>query len=277
MKRVLMFILALVMTLCIIMTTVAEQNQDSREEKTAVTAIVATKSSPLSLRDTPNQSGMILCEIPKGETITVLENGDWPKVEYKGKVGFVNGKYLQYQETIAFSTDHQDITGLWTAPVNGSTATLEIDANGTCELIVVTVDKATWTLEEQTLRLTQGGDSIYGTYDGKTIKLDFFGKLLAFTRKSNNEETKVESTSSSSDTQSIIGTWSVPTKNSSIILEFSADGTCELITGGTNKATWSLNGQQLTIKNRNGQILKGTYDGNTIILSINGSQLCFRR
>ena len=62
-------------------------------------AIVKTKSSPLSLRESPAQNGKLIAEIEKGETVTVLENGEWPLIEYEGKCGYVNGKYLQYEES----------------------------------------------------------------------------------------------------------------------------------------------------------------------------------
>lgn len=59
------------------------------------TAVVATKSSPLTLRKEPGENGAKILSIEKGETVTVLEDGDWPLVEYKGQQGYVNGKYLK--------------------------------------------------------------------------------------------------------------------------------------------------------------------------------------
>lgn len=58
------------------------------------TAVVNTKSDPLSLRRAPNSNSVIL-KIEKGETVTVLEEGEWPLVEYNGQQGYVNGKYLK--------------------------------------------------------------------------------------------------------------------------------------------------------------------------------------
>lgn len=62
---------------------------------TTVTKTVNTKSSPLTLRKTPGNGGAKILSIPKGETVTVLEDGDWPLVEYKGRQGYVNGAYLK--------------------------------------------------------------------------------------------------------------------------------------------------------------------------------------
>lgn len=55
-------------------------------------AIVQTKSSPLKLRKTPGGSAIL--KIPKGETVTVIKDGDWALVEYDGKQGYVDGSYL---------------------------------------------------------------------------------------------------------------------------------------------------------------------------------------
>lgn len=65
---------------------------------TVWTAVINTQNSPLTMRDAPSQSGRTICKIPKGETVTVLKKGDWAKVEYDGEQGYVNGKYLKYEE-----------------------------------------------------------------------------------------------------------------------------------------------------------------------------------
>lgn len=62
------------------------------------TATVATKSSPLTMRDMPNADGRSLGEIPKGETVTVLASGSFPLVEYNEQRGYVNGQYLQLSD-----------------------------------------------------------------------------------------------------------------------------------------------------------------------------------
>lgn len=59
------------------------------------TAVVATKSNPLTLRQTPGNNGQKILFINKGETVTVLQDGDWPLIEYNGHQGYVNGQYLK--------------------------------------------------------------------------------------------------------------------------------------------------------------------------------------
>lgn len=59
------------------------------------TAVVATKSSPLTLRETPDKNGAKILTIPKGETVFVIQEGDWALIEYNGKQGYVDGKYLK--------------------------------------------------------------------------------------------------------------------------------------------------------------------------------------
>lgn len=71
----------------------ARGSQDGASE--GLTATVATKSSPLGMRETPGGDGAVILEIPKGKTVTVLEPGEWPLVEYNGQRGYVNGKYLE--------------------------------------------------------------------------------------------------------------------------------------------------------------------------------------
>lgn len=65
---------------------------------TVWTAVINMQNSPLTMRDAPSQSGRTICKIPKGETVKVLKKGDWAKVEYDGEQGYVNGKYLKYEE-----------------------------------------------------------------------------------------------------------------------------------------------------------------------------------
>ena len=73
----------------------AEEEQPENGASASLTATVVTKSSPLSLRETPGNRGDVILEIPKGETVTVLKQGDWSLVKYGGKMGYVNGKYLE--------------------------------------------------------------------------------------------------------------------------------------------------------------------------------------
>ena len=58
-------------------------------------AIVATETSGLRLREKP-VNGSVLMEIPKGAQVTILEDGEWPKVVYEGRTGYVSGQYLMW-------------------------------------------------------------------------------------------------------------------------------------------------------------------------------------
>ena len=72
-----------------------EAQADESAQQVLRTAVVNTKSSPLSLRSTPEQTGAVIRDIAKGETVSVLEEGEWTLIEYQGQQGYVNGKYLK--------------------------------------------------------------------------------------------------------------------------------------------------------------------------------------
>lgn len=74
---------------------VLAENNQSQAFKPAVTKTVNTKSSPLTPRETPEKNGAQVILIPKGETVKLLKDGDWPLVEYNGLRGYVNGVYLR--------------------------------------------------------------------------------------------------------------------------------------------------------------------------------------
>lgn len=58
-----------------------------------LTGTVVTQKDPLVLRDTPN--GNKMTSIPKGATITVLEQGaEWHRVSYNGYTGYSAAKYI---------------------------------------------------------------------------------------------------------------------------------------------------------------------------------------
>lgn len=61
--------------------------------KEILTGTVVTQKDPLVLRDSPN--GNKLTSIPKGATVTVLEQGgDWHRVSYNGYTGYSSSKYI---------------------------------------------------------------------------------------------------------------------------------------------------------------------------------------
>lgn len=70
---------------------VAVQEPDTVTE--ILTGTVVTKEDPLVLRDAPN--GNKLTTIPKGATITVLEQGaEWHRVSYNGYTGYSAAQYI---------------------------------------------------------------------------------------------------------------------------------------------------------------------------------------
>ena len=71
------------------------ENAQPSDAQTVMQKTVNTKSSPLTLRETPGNNGQKILSIQKGETVTILKDGDWPLVEYNGHKGYVNGKYLK--------------------------------------------------------------------------------------------------------------------------------------------------------------------------------------
>ena len=76
---------------------IGESKQDTQIVEKRI-AIVNTKSSPLTMREEPVQNGKMILEIPKGESVVIVDEGEWPLVEYEEKQGYVNGKYLEYPE-----------------------------------------------------------------------------------------------------------------------------------------------------------------------------------
>jgi len=74
----------------------AAEDQPAEDAQPALrAAVVNTKSDPLGMRATPQQNGEVICRIPKGETVSVLEEGSWALIEYRGQQGYVNSKYLK--------------------------------------------------------------------------------------------------------------------------------------------------------------------------------------
>lgn len=86
-------------------------------------ALVATKSSPLSMRTSPNNGGSIVTKIAKGETVDVIERGDWAHISYNGKQGYVNAQYLSYLDNDTQS-DTESTVGL----IDGTYVAFEADA-----------------------------------------------------------------------------------------------------------------------------------------------------
>ncbi len=63
----------------------------------ALTARVATPQGSLNLRKTAKDTAKVLCTVPQGESVTVLEKGKkWCSVSYRGITGFVMTRFLSF-------------------------------------------------------------------------------------------------------------------------------------------------------------------------------------
>ena len=79
-------------------TTETTSSSVEGSEDTYKKAVVKTSSQPLSMREQPSSTATVICGIPKGTTVTVLEQQeDWWYVEYDGKKGWCSAKYLSME------------------------------------------------------------------------------------------------------------------------------------------------------------------------------------
>ena len=51
----------------------------------------------LNVRTSPQINSEIIGKIPKGEFVTVLESGEWSKIDYYSQEAYVSSQYLTYQ------------------------------------------------------------------------------------------------------------------------------------------------------------------------------------
>lgn len=67
------------------------------EQYHPMTAVIATKSDPLNLRETASKSGKIITTIPKGTTVNVIEYGDdWCYISWGQYYGYASTDYLAF-------------------------------------------------------------------------------------------------------------------------------------------------------------------------------------
>lgn len=94
---------------------------EEKEEEVVVLyrAKVITKEDPLTLRATPG--GRKIGEIPKGETVEVLAEGEWARVRWGDALGYASAQYL---ERIDADTEYED------EPEEMHTTTIIRDATG---------------------------------------------------------------------------------------------------------------------------------------------------
>lgn len=75
--------------------------EDAQKLVTQVRATVTLSKSTekLNMRKTPSTSGKILTKIRDGEEVEVIQSGEWAKIAYDGKEGYVKSDYLLYEES----------------------------------------------------------------------------------------------------------------------------------------------------------------------------------
>lgn len=73
------------------------QEQPQEEIINKPTAITTNPGSYLNLRAQPKKASQSLAQIPRGATVTIInqDNPEWWKIEYKGKVGYAASQYLK--------------------------------------------------------------------------------------------------------------------------------------------------------------------------------------
>lgn len=105
------------------------------EEETIVAlyqARVITQEDPLTLRATAN--GRKIGEIPKGETVDVIAEGEWARVRYGEMLGYVSSKYLEMIEKeysdLTVRVILEDSAGNTWEPVGAYTARVQLEADG---------------------------------------------------------------------------------------------------------------------------------------------------
>lgn len=98
-------------------------------------ARVITQEDPLTLRATAG--GRKVGEIPKGETVEVLAEGEWALVRYGEKRGYVSSKYLErIEETepgyaeLTVRTIIEDSAGHIWEPVGAFSVRVQLEADG---------------------------------------------------------------------------------------------------------------------------------------------------
>lgn len=70
----------------------AEREEDE-DMATLYRAIVTTQKDPLRVRDAP-KTGRIIGQVPRGKTVDVLSEGEWPRIRYNEVVGYASASYL---------------------------------------------------------------------------------------------------------------------------------------------------------------------------------------
>ena len=71
---------------------------DQKKEDEPVQAIVWSENDlPVNFRKSASKKGVLIEKVPVGETVTVLaQEGDWCKVQWKGRTGYMMSEFLEF-------------------------------------------------------------------------------------------------------------------------------------------------------------------------------------
>ena len=79
---------------------IPEKSQEEEVEKTELVYYgkVNTQNTGVNVRSTPSNDGIVIGTAEIGETLKVLEVGEWCKVEFKDGEGYIYGELLDITE-----------------------------------------------------------------------------------------------------------------------------------------------------------------------------------
>lgn len=70
-----------------------DEDKEDESMATLYKALVTTDKDPLRVRDAP-ETGKIIGHVPRGKTVDVLTEGDWPRIRYGELVGYASADYM---------------------------------------------------------------------------------------------------------------------------------------------------------------------------------------
>ena len=79
-------------------------DEEAESVATLYRATVATRDDPLNVRDAP-RTGKKIGVVPRGATVEVLSDGDWPRIRFGELVGYASAEFLTRVEETENETD----------------------------------------------------------------------------------------------------------------------------------------------------------------------------
>ncbi|MFL0505308.1 SH3 domain-containing protein, partial [Ureibacillus sp. 179-F W5.1 NHS] len=137
----------------------------------ATTKTTYTTTANLNLRSTNSTKGSILLTIPKGKAVNYIsKSGDWYKVTYNGKTGWVSSEYIKVTTTSTGTTAKPTTPSKPSTSVSTTKSTYTTTANlnlrstnSTKGSILLTIPKG-----KAINYISKSGDWYKVTYNGKT-------------------------------------------------------------------------------------------------------------